>query len=151
MLVPACKTTVVPTHAAHSPPRPVRLALAETHTLLRQALLRLLRADDDVLVVVESDRGEGLVASLGSRHVDVMVLDLPMPVGKALGLIRRVRHSRPTTAILVMSMRADPQFAARVLDAGARGYLTKDRAAQELLLAIHRLAAGQTYVSAAAA
>jgi two-component system, NarL family, invasion response regulator UvrY len=140
-----------PASVRPDPPAPLRLALAEQHALSRVALLRLLRRDAGLRVVVEARHGEGLLRALERCQADVVVVDLSMSWDDSLAIIRRTQQACPSAGIVVLSMHADAQFAARALDAGARGYLGKDRAAAELLPAIRRVAAGDIYVSAAAA
>ncbi len=85
----------------------------------------------------------------GKWHV--VVLDVSLPDGSGLDVLKQMRAIRPQTPVLILSMYPEDQFAVRLLRAGAAGYLTKKAAAQELVKAVRKVRAGGKYVSAALA
>jgi two-component system response regulator NreC len=126
---------------------PIRVVVADDHSLVRRSLRLLLDGEEDVEVVAEA-------ADLGTvaRHVHghgphVLVLDLQMPNGSSLELIRQLRDQVPGTEIVVLTMERNPVFAQRALDAGAVGFVLKHRADTELPQAVRLAARGQEYVS----
>jgi DNA-binding NarL/FixJ family response regulator len=82
---------------------------------------------------------------------DVLVLDMSMPGRSGIELIKQVKGERPRLRILILSMHSEAQYAVRAIKAGASGYLTKDGAADQLVAAIRRIAAGGAFVSPEAA
>ena len=81
----------------------------------------------------------------------MLVLDLDMPGQDSLDILRHVKNNHPDTAVLILTMFPEEQFALRTLKAGAAGYLTKQSAPEQLLTAIRRLGEGGTYISASLA
>lgn len=125
----------------------ISLAIADDHTLLREGLKRLLQQTDDIAVAGEARNGQETLDLLSRLTLDLLVLDLSMPGRDGIDLIRRIRVEHPKTPILVLTMHAEEQYAARAIKAGAAGYLTKDCAAEELVRAVRRVAMGGHYLS----
>lgn len=123
------------------------VALADDHVILREGLRRLLSLQPDLEVVFEAASGHQLIDGLRRAPVDVVVTDLSMPGMTAMDLVRRIRAEHAQLPILVLTMHAESQYALRAFKAGANGYLTKDVAAEQLIGAIRKLAAGGTYVT----
>jgi len=82
-----------------------------------------------------------------AEHWDVLVLDMSMPGRGGLDVLKDVRRERPLTKVLVLSMHPEDQFAVRLLKAGASGYLTKETAPAELVVAIRKILTGGKYIS----
>jgi DNA-binding NarL/FixJ family response regulator len=102
-------------------------------------------------VAGEAPDGDAALALVRAHEFDVAVLDLSMPGLSGIDLVKRLKLEKPKLRLLVLSMHGEKQYAARALKAGASGYLTKDSAAEELLGAIRKIAAGGVHVSASAA
>jgi DNA-binding NarL/FixJ family response regulator len=137
--------------SSHAARRPVTVVIAEDHRHVRASLRRLLDADPAVVV-----RAEAADLALTRRHVahhrpDVLVLDLRMPDRRGLTAICEILQGAPATSVVVLSSDGAPGLAHRALQAGASGYVLKDRAAEELPEAIAAAAAGRQYVSGAVA
>ena len=77
---------------------------------------------------------------------DVVILDITMPDGSGLDILRELRHEKPQLPVLVLSVHSEDQYALRVLRSGAAGYLTKECAPQELVEAVRRVVSGGKYV-----
>jgi DNA-binding NarL/FixJ family response regulator len=129
----------------------IRVLLADDHAIVRDGLKRILGAAGDVEVAGEAKDGDEALALVKARDYDLAVLDMSMPGLAGLDLIKRVKLEKPALRILVLSMHGEQQYAARALKAGAAGYLNKDSAAEQLLVAIRKVAAGGVHVSEAAA
>ena len=82
------------------------------------------------------------------RDFDVLLLDMSMPGKSGMELIKQVKSEKPKLRILVLSMHEEHQYAVRAIKAGASGYLTKDSAADQLVAAIRKVAAGGAFISA---
>lgn len=124
-----------------------RLLLVDDHSIVREGLRRVLEARAPGLQVDEASSGFQALDYLRGQQPDVVVVDLSMPGMSGLDLILRIRSLYPAIRILVLSMHAEEQYAMRAFRAGAHGYLTKDSAAAQLVLAVERVASGGAYVS----
>jgi DNA-binding NarL/FixJ family response regulator len=133
------------------PPWQLSVLLADDHQLVRQGVRRLVETATGITVVAEASNGHEVLDALRNRPVDVAVLDLSMPGMPGMDLIRRVKADHPQVAVLVLTMHAEEPYVMRAFRCGANGYLTKDSAADELVHAIRRVAAGGAYVAPAIA
>jgi DNA-binding NarL/FixJ family response regulator len=125
----------------------IRVLLADDHALVRTGLKELLRRTGDIEVTGEAVNGQDLLTVARKGGFDVLVLDMSMPGRSGIELLKLVRAEQPKLRVLVLSMHSEKQYAVRALKAGAAGYLTKEHAADELISAIRRIAAGGAYVS----
>jgi len=129
----------------------IRLLLADDHQIFRQGLRRLLAEHADFDVVAEAATFEGVVEALQKQPIDVAVLDLTMPGVEGAEIVTRVKALQPSLRTLVMTMHGEDTYVMRALRAGTEGYMTKENAADELVSAIRRVAAGGKYVCPAVA
>lgn len=127
--------------------RPLRLLLADDHTLVRAGLRALLDGMDGVTVVAEADNGEQAVALALEHEPDVALLDITMPGINGLQAAERILAQLPDTRIVILSMHSGEEYVNRALALGVSGYLVKDAATRELRAALEAVAAGQTYLS----
>jgi two-component system, NarL family, invasion response regulator UvrY len=129
----------------------IRVLLADDHKIVRDGLKRILAATPDLEVAGEAAGGDEALALAKANDYDIAMLDLSMPGLSGLDLIKRLKLEKPKLRILVLSMHGEEQYAARVLKAGASGYLNKDSAAELLVGAIRKIAAGGVHIGEAAA
>jgi DNA-binding NarL/FixJ family response regulator len=129
----------------------IRVLLADDHPIVRDGLRRLLAADPHFEVAAEAADGDQALALVRANEYDVAVLDMSMPGLSGLDLVKRLKQEKPALRLLVLSMHGEQQYAARALKAGASGYVNKDTAAEQLLGALRKVAAGGVHVSDAAA
>ncbi|VVE58815.1 DNA-binding response regulator [Pandoraea sputorum] len=122
-----------------------RIIVADDHTLIRAGLQRILAGIDDLELVGEAANGAQAVTLLERSLCDVLLLDLSMPGRSGIDLISHIKASFPKVAILVLTMHGEEQYAVRALKAGASGYLTKDSAPAELVLAVRKVDSGGVY------
>jgi two-component system, NarL family, response regulator NreC len=124
------------------------LVLADDHAVVRSGLKLLLEAEEDLTVISEAGDVDTAVRTVLGHKPDVLILDLNMPgTMTSLEAIPRFAEASPDTKIVVLTMQADPQFAREALRAGAVGYVLKEAADSELVEAIRRAAAGETYLN----
>ena len=123
-----------------------RVFVADDHALVREGLRKMLELDDALVLAGEAASAAEVLAGLEGGGVDLLLLDLLMPGCAGVDHIERVAAAHPKLPVLVLTMHADPHIARRALRAGALGYLTKDVSSEQLLDAIHRVAAGRGYV-----
>jgi two-component system response regulator NreC len=140
MISPAPPTTVLDT---------ITIVLADDHRMVRTALRLLLETQDDFEVVADVGDASSALQRVLEHGPTILVLDLNMP-GELSGLdaIPRIHDLSPDTAVVVLTMQSDPGFARRTLHDGARAYVLKESADEELVGAVRRAAAGEVYVAA---
>lgn len=127
--------------------QPIKVILADDHTVVRQGLRALLVAEGDIEIVGEADNGRQAV-QLAKRFLpDVVVMDIAMPVLNGLEATRQIVRSLASTRVLVLSSYSDDDYIQQLTEAGAAGYLVKQTAANELLKAIREAHKGNAYFS----
>lgn len=126
----------------------IRLVIADDHAIVREGLKRIVSAAAQMQIEGEAADGSEVMKLVREREFDVLVLDLSMPGRSGMELIKQVKSERPKLRVLVLSMHQEMQYAVRAIKSGASGYLTKESAPGELVLAIRKIAAGGAYVTA---
>lgn len=139
--------------AQHHAPRgtamadvPIRVVLADDHTLFRSGVRALLRTTADIDVVGEATSGTEALSLLARLPADVLVMDIAMPEGDGVTTMRALTEAHARVRVLMLSMHSEEEYLLPLLEAGASGYLTKDAAEQELIEAIRAVAHGDIYV-----
>lgn len=127
----------------------ISIVLADDHTLVRRALRVLLEEEAGFEVVAEADGADGAIRYLRGHKPDVLILDLNMPGRPSLEAIPEMREASPATEIVVLTMQKEPAFARQALQLGVLGYVLKEAADDELVQAVRRAAAGETYLQPA--
>ncbi|MBK6980515.1 MAG: response regulator transcription factor [Betaproteobacteria bacterium] len=124
-----------------------RILLADDHALMRAGLGKLVASFAGCEVVAEAADGREALA-LAKRHApDIVLLDITMPELNGLDACRRLAEELPACRVILLSMHSSEDFVLRGVQAGARGYVLKDAAPEELELAIRAVAAGGTFYS----
>lgn len=129
--------------------RPIRVVLADNHAAMRRSLHLMLDGEDDIQVIAEAADIPAVMQHLSHHRPHVLVLDLGMHNGSSIEVIHRLRRQGVGPRIIVLTMDDSPGFARRSIDAGATGFVLKDRADMELPQAVRDAARGRGYVSAA--
>ena len=114
----------------------IRVVLAEDQGMLRGALAALLGVEEDIEVVGAFSDGEQAFRAVGQYRPDLLIADIEMPAMTGLDLTARVRELYPETKVLILTTFARPGYLRRALEAGAHGYLLKDRPSEELSNAV---------------
>ena len=130
---------------------PIRVLIADDHTLVRESLVGLLQSEGDVMVVAQAADGMETVEKALAVRPDVVVADLSMPRLGGIEVVRRLREALPDTRVLVLTMHQEDEYVLQAVRAGASGYLVKDSAASELLAAVRNLHAGRGHFGPQAA
>jgi|SRR5947209_5335242 len=126
---------------------PIRVVIADDHSVVRRGLRQLLDAEEGLEVVAEAADLDGTRRYVHGHHPDVLVLDLNMPGGSSLEMIPQLRAESPETQIVVLTMQDEPAYAREALAGGVLGYVLKDAADAELVEAVRRAAAGDSYLN----
>ena len=121
------------------------ILLVDDHAIVRAGLRRLLGASGDA-AIREAATGEEALAMARAERPRLVVLDLNLPGISGLELLRRLLAEHGGLRVLVLSMHAEPLYAARAMDAGARGFLSKSASADELLLAVRKVGEGGRHI-----
>ena len=128
---------------------PLRVMLADDHTLVRAGLHKLLDAIPSVAVVGEAGDGQTLLELAAQHHPDVVLMDIAMPGLNGLEATARLLHDNPAVRVMILSMHQSEEYVRRALRLGAVAYLLKDAAPMELELALAAVMRGETYLSPA--
>ncbi len=125
-----------------------RLLIVDDHPLMRRGIVSLIGAEDDLEIVSEAGSSTEALSILESKELpDLAIVDLSLPDKSGLELTKDISALYPDLAVLIMSMHDESLYCERVLRAGARGYIMKEAAAENLVSAIRRVLDGQIYVS----
>lgn len=123
-----------------------RIILADDHTILRDGIRALLSAEADLEVVGEASNGTEVLAILETTPVDVVLMDVQMPVLDGFATMPELRRRFPEVRVLVLTMLDHENYVARMLEAGALGYVLKNAAISEITHAIRTVAAGNLFL-----
>jgi DNA-binding NarL/FixJ family response regulator len=129
----------------------VRVLIADDHAVVRAGLRQFLEEDPGIGEIGEASTGREALEALRAGRWDLLILDINMPDRSGLDILSHIRAAGFATRVLVMSGLPERQYALNVLRAGARGYLSKDGAPEELLKAVRAILDGRRYVSPALA
>jgi len=132
---------------ASSRTAPIRIILADDHTIFRQGLRRLLDEEKRFEVVAEAIDGKEAIDLVRAHSPRVVLMDVTMPGLSGLEAARRIRKTYPETQVLVLSVHGDEEYLARAFEAGCVGYILKDARAAELFAAIEAAAEGRRTLS----
>ncbi len=124
-----------------------RVLLADDHNMIRQGLRALIEKEEGMSVIAEAEDGRKAVELTAELAPKVVVMDVGMPNMNGIEATRRIVAAGPEVKVLALSMHSDKRFVKEMFAAGASGYLLKDSAFQELVLAIRTLAEDRTYLS----
>ena len=126
---------------------PIRVLLADDHTLVRAGLRALLEKSPEVQVCGEANDGRETLELVKTQEPHLILMDIAMPGLNGLEATARIVKDHPKVRIIILSMHQNEEFFWQALKAGAAGYLLKKAAAAELLLAIERVLGGEIYLS----
>jgi len=126
---------------------PIRILLADDHTVMRDGLRALLERQPDMAVVAEAADGRDCVRLAAEQRPDVVVMDIAMPNMNGIEATRRITAENPRMAVVILSMHQDESYVLRALKSGAKGYLLKDSLRSEVIEAIHAVARGRSFLT----
>jgi len=126
----------------------ISIYIVDDHEIIREGLKKILREEPDLKVVGEAQCGDDVIRNIKNIDCDIMLLDMNMPGRSGLELLTDIKELKPNIHILVLSIHPEDKFALRTLKAGASGYLCKDTALDELVIAIRKVYTKGRYLSA---
>ena len=130
---------------------PIRVLIADDHTMVRESLVSVLNASGVCQVVAEAADGMTAVEKALEFRPDVAIIDISMPRLNGVEVVRRLHLELPATRVLVLTMHEEEEYVVHAVRAGASGYLLKDSATSELIVAVRNLHAGRGHFGANAA
>jgi DNA-binding NarL/FixJ family response regulator len=129
----------------------MKILICDDHKIVRDGLRQILQQLDGVKDIKDAGSGNEALMLLNSEEFNIVLLDISLPDKNGLEVLQLVKAKWPSTNVLMLSMHPQEQYAIRALKHGASGYLTKDTASEELLLAVKKVSEGGKYISAALA
>jgi len=128
---------------------PIRILLADDHTVVRKGLRLLLESQPGFRVIADAADGRAAVALAEEHSPDVVVMDVAMPNLNGIEAARQICAKLPHTAVVFLSMHSDESYVLKALKAGARAYLLKDSAENDLIQAVIAVTQGKSFFSPA--
>ncbi|MGH7596198.1 MAG: response regulator [bacterium] len=125
----------------------IKVLVAEAHPIIRQGLQELLQEIGEIVVAGEASDGMEVLKAISKDDYDLILLDNSLPNRNGPDILRHVKREKPDLKVLILGAYPEEQYAVRAIKEGASGYLTKERAPEELLTAIRKIALGEKYVS----
>ncbi len=125
---------------------PIRILLAEDHSIVRDGLRMLLQSEPDLIVVAEAENGREAVARAKETRPDLAILDISMPDLGGLEATKLIKSESPKTQVLILTMHENDEYFFRALEAGASGYVLKKAATQDLIVAARAVARGEAFL-----
>ena len=125
----------------------IKVFIVDDHEIIREGLKKILKEESDFVVVAEAQDGVEALEKIQHTDCDIMLLDMNMPGRSGIDLLSDLKIVKPQLHILVLSIHPEDKFALRTLKAGASGYLCKDTALDELVIAIRKIHSKGRYLS----
>lgn len=125
----------------------IKILVADDFVLIREGLKKVIKRESDLEVVAEAENGAEVMRLMEKNKVDVVVLDISMPHKDGIDVLQDLSKYFPKIPVLILTMHSEKKYAIRAFVSGAAGYLTKEGAARELIVAIRKIHAGGKYVS----
>lgn len=125
----------------------MKVLICDDHKIVRVGIRYLLEQMPEVKEIEEAENGNDAISVLRTRDFNFVLLDISLPGISGLEVLQQIKENWHHINVLVLSMHPQEQYAIRALKLGAAGYLTKDTASEELLVAIRKIAAGGKYIS----
>lgn len=129
----------------------LRILIADDHTVVRKGLRQILLEEFPTAEITETADAAALFLKVLREEWDVVITDISMPDKSGLEVLQQIRRDQPRLPVLILSAHSEDQYAIRALKAGASGYLCKDSASDELVIAIRRILMGKKYITSSLA
>jgi two-component system, NarL family, invasion response regulator UvrY len=129
----------------------IKILLTDDHAVVRKGVKQILAQAYPEATFGEAQNFHELRDQISREAWDILVLDLAMPEGNGIEMLKQIKHEHPKLPVLVLSIFPEDQYAIRTIRAGAAGYMNKESAPEELVEAFHKILAGGEYISASVA
>ena len=128
-------------------PKPIRIMIADDHTIVRQGLARLLNDQSDLKIVGQAVNGREAVDKSLKLKPDIVIMDIAMPQLNGIEAAKRIRKKLPKAKVLILSMYSHEHYIHELLETGISGYLLKDSSGRDIIKAIHAAMNDETFLS----
>lgn len=125
----------------------IKVAIVDDHSIVRSGLVKILREEPDMEVIIEADGYNQLIEKLKTQKPDIALLDISMPGKNGLEVLKELKQYYPSIKSLMLSMHPEDRFSVRAIKAGASGYLTKESLADDLVNAIRKVFNGGKFIT----
>ena len=129
----------------------ISVFIADNHPVFREGLKQIVAETHDMTIVGEASTGREVIDTLKKKECDILLLDIALPDVNGLDILKQLQKEKSQLPVLILTIYSADQYALRVLKAGASGYLTKDCAPNELIIAIRKVINGETFVNSSLA
>lgn len=129
----------------------LRILIADAHPIVRRGLKHIVAETSDMVVAGEVSNGDELLKKVLEDDYGVVLLEISLPGKSDLDILKELKNLRPNLPVLILTIHSEALYAVRMLRAGAAGYLTKDKAPEDLIEAIRRVSQGGKYISSSLA
>ena len=129
----------------------MNILIADDHAIVRKGLIELLKDEFPKLKVFEASNSAQALEITSKQKLDVILLDISMQGRNGIETLKQLRAQGIKTPVLMLSMHPEDQYAVRSLKAGASGFINKETATEELLIAIRKVLTGKKYITASVA
>jgi DNA-binding NarL/FixJ family response regulator len=127
--------------------KPIRIMIADDHTIVRQGLARLLNDQPDLEVVGQAENGREAVDKSLELRPEVIIMDIAMPLLNGIEAAKRIRKQAPNTKVLILSMYSHEHYIHELFETGVSGYLLKDSSGRDIIQAIYAAMNDETFLS----
>jgi DNA-binding NarL/FixJ family response regulator len=127
--------------------KPIRIMIADDHTIVRQGLARLLNDQSDLKIVGQAVNGREAVDKTLELKPDIVIMDIAMPQMNGIEAAKRIRKKLPKAKVLILSMYSHEHYIHELFETGVSGYLLKDSSGRDIIQAIHAAMNDETFLS----
>jgi two-component system invasion response regulator UvrY len=117
----------------------IKILLADDHSIVREGLKRIIEESGEMEIVAEAPDGKTAFKQALKKEIDVAVIDISMPGMDGLEVVTRLKDHCPDLPVLILTMHDEEQYLVRAVEAGAMGYVTKQSAPEQLVVAIQKI------------
>jgi two-component system, NarL family, invasion response regulator UvrY len=125
----------------------LRILIADDHEIVRTGLKQILREEYPFAQIEDAEDGNMLIEKALNGQWDIVISDLAMPGMNGIDALKKIKEVCPDCPVLILSMYPEEQYAIRVIKSGAAGYLSKDKAQEELIVAVRKILSGKKYLN----
>jgi DNA-binding NarL/FixJ family response regulator len=125
----------------------IKILIVDDHRIVREGLTKIIQLENDMHVAGQAKDAAEAIKIISIQDVNLVILDIALPGMSGLEVIKDLKTIKPQARIIMLSMYPEERFAIRALKAGASGYLTKETAPEELIMAIRRVDSGHNYIT----
>lgn len=126
----------------------MKFLIADDHAIVRKGLVQLINEEFPSAEIIEVSDSIQVLETIRKDNFDLIMLDISMPGKNGIEILKQIKAEKIKSPVLMLSMHSEDQYALRTLKAGASGFLNKDTATEELIIAINKILSGKKYISA---